>query len=57
MISVYLTVLAITNGLLWGRLGGLVSTTLGPFPLGATVDLWSLRFYSLLGLISSAVVC
>ena len=57
MVSLYLTLLALTNAFLWGRTRGLVRTSLGPFPLGVTVDLWSLRFYSLLGLISGAVVC
>ena len=56
MVSLYLTLLAISNLFLWGRTRGLVWASLGPFPLGVTVDLWSLRFYSLLGLISGAVV-
>ena len=57
MVRLYLTLLALSNAFLWGMTSGLVRTSLGPFPLGVTVDLWSLRFYSLLGLISGAVVC
>jgi len=56
VVSLYLAILALTNAFLWGRTRGLVRASLGPFPLGVTVDLWSLRFYSLLGLISGAVV-
>jgi len=56
VVSIYLSLLALTNAMLWGRTSGLVRASLGPFPLGVTVDLWSLRFYTLLGLISGAVV-
>ena len=56
MVSLYLSLLALTNAVLWGRARGLVRASLGPVPLGVTVDVWSLRFYSLLGLISGAVV-
>jgi len=57
VVSLYLTLLALSNALLWGRARGLVRAYLGPLPLGFTVDPWSLRFYSLLGLISGRVVC
>ena len=57
MVRLYLISLTITNALLWGSASGLVITALGPLPLGVTVDPWSLCFYSLLGLISGAVVC
>jgi len=56
VVSLYLSLLALTNAALWGRARGLVSTSLGPIPLRVTVDVWSLRFYALLGLISGAVV-
>jgi len=57
VVSLYLTSLSLTNALLWGSVGGLVSRSLGPFPLGVAVDPWSLSFYSLLRLISGSVVC
>jgi len=57
MVSAYLTLLLLTNALLWGRAGGLLSAYLGPLSVRAVVDPWSLRFYSLLGLISGSVVC
>lgn len=57
MVSLYLTCVAISNALLWGRARGLLHAFFGPFPVGVIVDLWSLRFYSLLGLISGSVVC
>ena len=57
VISLYLSLLALTNALLWGRARGLVRASLGPLPLGVTVDPWSLRFYALLRLISGRVVC
>lgn len=57
MVGTYLTLLTLTNALLWGRASGLLSVSLGPLPLGVVVDPWSLRFYSILGLISGSVVC
>ena len=57
VVSLYLTSLALTNAALVGRTCGLVSVPLGPFPFRVAVDAWSLRFYSLLGLIAGVVVC
>jgi len=57
VVSLFLTSLALTNAALVGRTCGLVSVHLGPFPFGVAVDAWSLRFYSLLGLIAGVVVC
>lgn len=57
MVSLFLTCLALTNAALVGRASGLVSVPIGPFPFGVAVDAWSLRFYSLLGLIAGVVVC
>ena len=57
MVSLFLTGLALTNAALVGRACGLVSVPIGPFPFGVAVDAWSLRFYTLLGLIAGVVVC
>ena len=57
MVSLFLTCLALTNAALVGRSRGLVCLPIGPIPFGVAVDAWSLRFYSLLGLIAGVVVC
>jgi len=57
VVRLYLSVLVLTNAILWGRVSGQVSWAAGALPFSVTTDLWSLRFYSLLGLISGVVVC
>lgn len=56
MVRLFLSFVALSNAVLWGRARGYVRTTLGAIPLTVTLDVWSLSFYSLLGLIAGAVV-
>lgn len=56
MVRLYLSTVGLRNAVLWGLGSGLLMWHTGPLPLSRVGDAWSLRFYGLLSLISSAVL-
>ena len=55
MVLIYLLLLAFLNLIIWWAVCGTLCQFLGPLPLDAVADSWSLSFFSLLSLISGRV--